>query len=109
MTAASPRDSVCSGIASLRSTQIFALLAELSGIEMQPADLENACLEAVTSEKVCFIAAGPERGERLAINQETTTHPSGGPCQRCSAERKRNETATETTRPCLSGRDKGAN
>jgi hypothetical protein len=73
---ASPRDSVCSGIVSLRSTQIIASLAELSGIEMQPADLGNACLEAVTSEKVCFIA-GPEFGERPAINQETTTHPSG--------------------------------
>jgi hypothetical protein len=60
---APPRDSVYSGIVSLRSMQIVALLAELNGIEMQAADVGNAYLEAVTSEKVYFIA-GPEFGER---------------------------------------------
>ena len=61
---APPRDSVHSGVASSRSMRIVALLAELNGIEMQAADVENACLEALTSEKVCFVA-GPEFGERV--------------------------------------------
>ena len=43
--------------------QIVALLAELNGAEMQAADVGNAHLEAVTLEKVCFIA-GPEFWER---------------------------------------------
>jgi hypothetical protein len=57
------RDSACSGIVSLQSMQIVELLAELKGIEMQAADVGDACLEAVTSEKACFVA-GPEFGEQ---------------------------------------------
>jgi hypothetical protein len=60
---APPRDRVHSGIASLQSMQIVALLAELNGIEMQAADLGTACLEAVSSTKACFVP-GPEFGER---------------------------------------------
>ena len=61
---APPKESACSGIVSSRSTRIVASLVELSGIEMQAADVVNAHLEAVTSEKeVCFIA-GPEFGEQ---------------------------------------------
>jgi hypothetical protein len=39
------------------------VLAELNGIEMQAADVGDACLKAVTLEKVCFIAC-PEFGEQ---------------------------------------------
>jgi hypothetical protein len=60
---APPRDSVYSGVVSLRSMRFVALLAELNGLEMQAADVGNAYLEALTSEKVYFIA-GPEFGER---------------------------------------------
>jgi hypothetical protein len=60
---APPRDSVYSGVVSLRSMRIVALLAELNGLEMQAADVGNAYLEALTSEKVYFVA-GPEFGER---------------------------------------------
>jgi hypothetical protein len=60
---APPRDSMCSGVVSLRSMRFVALLAELNGLEMQAADVGNAHLEALTSEKVHFIV-GPEFGER---------------------------------------------
>jgi hypothetical protein len=43
--------------------QSVVLLAELKEIGMQVADVGNAHLEAVTSEKACFVA-GPEFGER---------------------------------------------
>jgi hypothetical protein len=43
--------------------RFVALLAELNGLEMQAADVGDACLEALISKKVCFIA-GPEFGER---------------------------------------------
>jgi hypothetical protein len=59
---APPRDSVCLVLVSLRSMQIVALLADLSRIEMQVATVGSACLKAVTSEKVHFIA-GPDFGE----------------------------------------------
>ena len=57
-----PDDSVYSGVASLRSLRIVAVLAELNGLKITGGDVGNAYLEAFTSEKVVF-TAGPEFGE----------------------------------------------
>ena len=57
-----PRDSVYSGVASLRSLRIVCFLAELNGLKVTGGDVGNAYLEAYTKEKVCF-RAGPEFGE----------------------------------------------
>ena len=54
-----PRDSVYSGVISLRSLHICIFLAELNGLATWAADVGNAYLEAKTKEKVCFVA-GPE-------------------------------------------------
>ena len=58
-----PKDSVYSGVVSLRSLRLVAMLAELNGLELWAADVGNAYLEASTKEKV-YIIAGPEFGER---------------------------------------------
>ena len=57
-----PKDSVYSGVASLRSLRIICFLAELNGLKVTGGDVGNAYLEAYTKEKVCF-RAGPEFGE----------------------------------------------
>ncbi|GKY94554.1 hypothetical protein MPSEU_000421100 [Mayamaea pseudoterrestris] len=57
-----PKDSVYSGVVSLRSLRMVAMLAELNGLELWAADVGNAYLEAKTKEKV-YIVAGPEFGE----------------------------------------------
>ena len=59
-----PRESVYSGVASLRSLRIVVFLAELNGLEITGGDVGNAYLEAYTKEKVCF-RAGPEFGPEL--------------------------------------------
>ena len=56
-----PRDSVYSGVASMRSLRIVCFLAELNGLKITGGDVGNAYLEAYTKEKVCF-RAGPEFG-----------------------------------------------
>jgi hypothetical protein len=56
------KDSVYSGVVSLRSLRIAILAAELNGLDVMVGDVGNAYLEAFTKEKVCFIA-GPEFGE----------------------------------------------
>ncbi len=56
-----PKESVYSGVATLRSLRIITLLAELNGLELTGGDVGNAYLEAYTTEKVCF-TAGPEFG-----------------------------------------------
>ena len=56
-----PRDSVYSGVASLRSLRIVCFLAELNGLEITGGDIGNAYLEAFMKEKVCT-CAGPEFG-----------------------------------------------
>jgi len=56
-----PKDSVYSGVVSLRSIRLIALLAELNGMKFWAADIGNAYLEAKTKEKV-YIIAGPEFG-----------------------------------------------
>ena len=57
-----PRDSVYSGVASLRSLRIVCFLAELNGLKVTGGDVGNAYLEACTKQKVCF-RAGSEFGE----------------------------------------------
>ena len=58
---APPKDSVYSGVVTLRSLRLCILLAELNGLKVEAADIGNAYLEAYTKEKV-YIIAGPEFG-----------------------------------------------
>ena len=67
-----PKDSVCSSVASLRSIRLVCFLSELNNLELMAADVGNACLEARTKEKVCFIAGpefGPLAGHTMRINK----------------------------------------
>ena len=59
---APPRDSVYSGVVSLKSIRLALLAAELNGLEVQATDVGNAYLEAETREKI-YIVAGKEFGE----------------------------------------------
>ena len=54
-----PIDSIYSGVVSLCSLCILMTVAELNGLEMMAADINNAYPEALTSEKI-YIIAGPE-------------------------------------------------
>ena len=56
-----PKDSVYSGVVSLRSLRLICFLAELNELELMSADIGNAYLEAYTKEKV-YCVAGPEFG-----------------------------------------------
>jgi hypothetical protein len=60
---APPKDSVHSGVVTLRSLRACMLLAKLNGLKVKAADVGNACLEAYTKEKL-YIVAGPEFGDR---------------------------------------------
>jgi hypothetical protein len=60
---APPKDSVYSGVVTLRSLRLCMLLAELNGLKVEAADIGNAYLEAYTQEKL-YIIAGPEFGDR---------------------------------------------
>jgi hypothetical protein len=67
-----PKDSVYSGVASLRSLRIVTFLAELNGLHLTGGDIGNAYLEAYTKEKVCTIAGpefGPLQGHMLIIDK----------------------------------------
>jgi hypothetical protein len=67
-----PRDSVYSGVASLRSLRIVVFLAELNGLELTGGDIGNAYLEAYTKEKVCILAGpefGPLEGHLLRVDK----------------------------------------
>ena len=56
------KDSVYSGVVSLRGIRLITFLAELNNLLLWGADVGNAYLEAKTKEKV-YIIAGPEFGE----------------------------------------------
>jgi hypothetical protein len=56
------KESVYSGVASLRSLRIVTFLAELNGLPTMAGDIGNAYLTSDTQERVCF-RAGPEFGE----------------------------------------------
>ncbi len=56
------KESVYSGVVSLRGIRLVTFLAELNNLELWGADVGNAYLEAKTKEKV-YIIAGPEFGE----------------------------------------------
>jgi hypothetical protein len=60
---APPKDSVYSGVVTLRSLRLCMLLAELNGLKVEAADVGNAYLEAYTKEKL-YVIAGPEFGDR---------------------------------------------
>ena len=51
-----PGYSVYSSVVSIRSLRIVLLAAELNGLDVQAADVGNAYLEALTNEKIYFIA-----------------------------------------------------
>jgi hypothetical protein len=57
-----PKESVYSGVVSLRSLRIAVLAAKLNGLDNMVGDVGSAYLEAFTKEKVCCVA-GPEFGE----------------------------------------------
>ena len=57
-----PKDSVYSGVVSLRSMRLALLVGEINGLKAMVGDIGNAYLEAYTKEKVYFIA-GKEFGE----------------------------------------------
>ena len=57
-----PKDSVYSGVVTLRSLRLCMLLGELNGLNVAAADLGNAYLMAYTKEKL-YIIAGPEFGD----------------------------------------------
>jgi hypothetical protein len=59
---APPRDSVYSGVVSLRSIRLALLAAELNGLEIMAGDVGNVYLEAETKEKI-YTIGGPEFGE----------------------------------------------
>ena len=58
-----PLDSVYSGVVSLRGVRLISFLAELNQLELWGADVGNAYLESVSSERN-YIIAGPEFGDR---------------------------------------------
>jgi hypothetical protein len=58
-----PKDSVYSGVVTLRSLRLCMFLAELNGLKVEAADVGNAYLEAFTKEKI-YIIAGSEFGDR---------------------------------------------
>lgn len=57
-----PKDSVYSGVVSLRSLRVVAMLAELNGLDLWAADVGNAYLEADTKETV-YVVGTAEFGE----------------------------------------------
>ena len=57
-----PKDSVYSGVVSLRSMRLALLIGEINGLTPMVGDIGNAYLEAYTKEKVYFVA-GKEFGE----------------------------------------------
>jgi hypothetical protein len=59
---APPKDSVYSGVVSLRSIHLAILAGELNGLDTWVSDIAVAYLEAYTKEQVYFVA-GPEFGE----------------------------------------------
>ncbi len=76
-----PKDSVHSGVISLRRLHLVALFAEFNGLQFWAADVGNAYLEALTKEKV-YIIAGPKfgdlEGHMLLIHRALYgLHPSG--------------------------------
>jgi hypothetical protein len=68
---APPADSLHSGVMSLQSMQLVALLAELNGVEMQAAQVGAACLEAATSETHASLPA-QSLGSKLVIRWLST-------------------------------------
>jgi hypothetical protein len=58
-----PKDSTYSSVVSLRSLRTVMFIGELNHMQMKAADVGNAYLEALTTEKVAFIA-GPEFGDK---------------------------------------------
>ena len=65
-----PKDSVYSGVLSLRSMNLALLIGEINRLKIMVGDIGNAYLEAYTKEKVYFIAGkeiGPLEGHIMKI------------------------------------------
>ena len=56
-----PKESVYSSVVSCDSVRLRFWLAAINDVDILDADIQNACLEASTKEKV-YIVAGPEFG-----------------------------------------------
>ena len=76
-----PRETVCSGVASLRGLHIVCFLAELNGLKVTGGDAGNACLASHTKEKVVFKAGkefGELEGHLCVIEKALCSLPAGG-------------------------------
>ena len=78
-----PMESVHSGVVSLRGLRLVMFLAELNKLLLWGGDVVNACIEALTREKL-YIIAGPEFGELqghiLSIYKVLYGTRTGGTC-----------------------------
>ena len=75
-----PCEAVHSGVASLQSSHIVCLLAELNGLKLACGDVGNAHIKSCTSKKV-FVCAGlqfgPLEGHSLATLKASWTSQFG--------------------------------
>jgi hypothetical protein len=58
-----PVYSVYSGVVSLKGLRLLQFLSELNDMQTWATDIGNAYLEAITTERVVYILAGPKFGE----------------------------------------------
>jgi hypothetical protein len=80
-----PEESVYISVVSLRSLRIILLAAKLNGLELYQADVGSVYLEALTGEKICFVA-GKEfahlgmEGHTLTLHKALYGLRSSGQC-----------------------------
>ena len=100
-----PDDSVYSGVVSLCSLCIVTFLAELNGLNLMAADVQNAYLRSKTKEKVYIIANhefGDLQGHTLLIDKALYgLHTSGA----CSHDKLFDTLAAEGWKPCFADSD----
>jgi hypothetical protein len=61
---APPKDSIYSGVVTLRSLRLCMFLGELNGLDVDAADVGNAYLLMTYTKEKLYIIAGPEFGDR---------------------------------------------
>jgi len=62
--AETPVNSACSSVVSLRGARLLAFTGELNGLKVWSTDIGNVYLETHTDQKVYYVIAGPEFGDR---------------------------------------------
>ena len=78
-----PVDPTYSGVVSIQGVRLVTLIAELNDLELWGTDIGNAYLEAVTTEKVAFIAGaefGDYEGHTLIIYKAQYGLKASGKC-----------------------------